>query len=186
MSSRTAQKKTRTAGRKTKRSLVRRLGESAFGVLLLARAGLMALIALVLVVAGAWTSWDTASVAMTGDERGTVTVASCDDDTCTGTFLGEGETEAGAGAGAGPQKVTVSEFVSGGRGETLEVAVEPGTEHVVRTGPAGILYAWVPLGGSLLLASLVIAGGLRMRRTAAVTGLCGALLMGGAWALLTF
>ncbi|MFF9559430.1 hypothetical protein ACF1DY_26885 [Streptomyces albus] len=168
----------RPAKKKTKRSRVRRLGESAFGLLLLARAGLMALIALVLVVAGAWTSWDTASVAMAGDERGTVTVGPCGDDECTGTFHAEDTAE--------QQKVTVSEFVSGGRGQTLAVAVKPGTGHVVRTGPAGILYSWVPLGGALLLASLVIAGGLRMRKTAFVTGACGALIMGGAWALLSF
>lgn len=157
---------------------MRRLGESAFGVLLLARALVLALVVLVLVVAGVWTSWDTASVAMAGDERGTVTVTACGDERCGGTFRPQG-------AGA-PQKVTVSEFVSGGRGETLEVAVKPHTDHVVRTGPAGILYAWVPLGGSLLLASLVIAGGLRMRKTALATGVCGVLIMGGAWALLTF
>ncbi|WP_369204032.1 hypothetical protein [Streptomyces sp. PU-14G] len=168
----------RVAQTKIKRSRVRRLGESAFGMLLLARAALMALIALVLVVAGVWTSWDTASVAMTGDERGTVTVSTCGDERCTGTF-----SPAGTGKSS---KVTVSEFVSGGRGETLEVARKPGEDHVVRTGPAGVLYAWVPLGGSLLLASLVIAGGLRMRKTALATGVCGALVMGGAWALLTF
>ncbi|MFI7242867.1 hypothetical protein [Streptomyces qinglanensis] len=157
---------------------MRRLGESAFGMLLLVRAGLLALVALVLVVAGVWTSWDTASTAMAGDERGTVTVRSCEDDECTGTFRNEKRSRS--------EQVTVSEFVSGGEGQTLEVAVQPGTDHVIRTGPAGVLYAWVPLGGALLLASLVLAGGLRMRRTAVATGACGALIMGGAWALLTF
>ncbi|MBE9498670.1 hypothetical protein IHE61_09185 [Streptomyces sp. GKU 257-1] len=158
---------------------MRRLGESAFGMLLLVRAGgLLALVALILVVAGVWTSWDTASTALAGDERGTVTVRSCEDDECSGTFRNEKKSR--------PEQVTVSEFVSGGEGRTLEVAVQPGTDHVIRTGPAGVLYAWVPLGGALLLASLVIAGGLRMRRTAVTAGACGALIMGGAWALLTF
>jgi hypothetical protein len=138
----------------------------------------MALIALVLVVAGVWSSWDTATTAMRGQERGTVTVKKCGDDECKGSFLNERTGK--------PEKVTVSEFVSGGEGETLDVAVQPGTDHVIRTGPAGILYAWVPLGGSLLLASLVIAGGLRMKKTAVVIGVCGALIMGGAWALISF
>ncbi|MGI5352872.1 hypothetical protein ACQEU8_32535 [Streptomyces sp. CA-250714] len=168
----------RAAQTKNRRSRMRRLGESAYGMLLLARAGLMALIALVLVVAGVWTSWDTATTAMTGNERGTVTVKKCGDDECTGTFLNEKTSK--------HEKVTVSEFVSGGKGETLDVAVQPGTDHVVRTGPAGVMYAWVPLGGALLLASLVIAGGLRMRKTALLTGVCGALIMGSAWALLSF
>ncbi|MFI8852670.1 hypothetical protein ACIGW3_21120 [Streptomyces sp. NPDC053499] len=168
----------RVARTQPRRSRMRRLGETAFGMLLLARAALMALIALVLVVAGGWTSWETATTAMAGDERGTVTVSKCGDDECTGTFRGEKSSR--------PEKVTVSEFVSGGEGQTVDVAVQPGTDHVIRTGPAGILYAWVPLGGALLLASLVIAGGLRMKRTAVLTGACGALIMGGAWALLAF
>lgn len=163
---------------KTKRSRTRRLGESAYGVLLLARSGLMALIALVLVVAGFWTSWGTARPAMGGGERGTIAVRACGDDECEGSFLPEGA--------SAPEKVTVARSVSGGTGEKLDVAVKPGTDHVVRTGPAGILYAWVPLGGSLLLAALVVAGGLRMRRTAVGLGVCGVLIMGGAWALLTF
>ncbi|MGP3976651.1 hypothetical protein ACTWQF_22105 [Streptomyces sp. 8N114] len=168
----------RAAQTEARRSRMRRLGESAFGMLLLARAGLMALIALVLVVAGVWTSWDTATTAMSGAERGTVTVKKCGEDECTGTFLNKKTSK--------PEKVTVSEFVSGGKGQTLDVAVQPGTDHVIRTGPAGVLYAWVPLGGALLLASLVIAGGLRMRKTAVAIGVCGALIMGGAWALLSF
>jgi len=167
-----------STGSRPKRSRLRRLGEIAFGMLLLARAGLMALIALVLVVAGVWTSWDTATTAMSGSERGTVTVAKCGDDECTGTFRGAKTSK--------PERVTVSEFVSGGKGQTVDVAVQPGTDHVIRTGPAGILYAWVPLGGALLLASLVIAGGLRMKKTALLTGVCGALIMAGAWALLAF
>jgi hypothetical protein len=55
----------------------------------------------------------------------------------------------------------------------------------VRTDPGGLLYASIPLGGALLLASLVVAGGLRMKRTALVAALLGAAILGGAWALLT-
>ena len=38
------------------------------------------------------------------------------------------------------------------------MVVKPGTDEVVRSGPPGVLYAWVPLGGALLLASVVVAG----------------------------
>ncbi|MFG3260306.1 hypothetical protein [Streptomyces sp. NPDC048172] len=162
-----------------KRSRTRRMGESAYGMLLLARTGLMGLIALLLVLTGVWTSWGTAKPAMTGKETGTVTVRTCGDDECTGVFTRKG-------APGKPEKVTVARSVSGETGESLDVAVKPGTDHVVRTGPAGILYAWVPLGGALLLASLVVAGGLRLKKTALGMGLFGALVMGGAWALLNF
>ncbi|MFG7943012.1 hypothetical protein [Streptomyces cacaoi] len=167
---------------RTRRSGIRRLGESAFGLLLVARAGLMALVAAVLVVAGVWASWGNVSTAMAGDVRGTVRIAECGDGECSGPFSGAGD----GGGGKQPAKVSVAEFVAGERGETLDVAVKPGSRHAVRTGPAGVLYAWVPVGGALLLASLVVAGGLRMRRTAWAMGLGGALIMGGAWALLSF
>ncbi|MDF9813636.1 hypothetical protein M2266_002867 [Streptomyces sp. SPB162] len=52
------------------------------------------------------------------------------------------------------------------------------------TGWAGVLYAWVPLGGALLLAALVLVGGLRMPRSAWTAGLAGAALMVAAFALL--
>jgi hypothetical protein len=58
------------------------------------------------------------------------------------------------------------------------VVVKPGSADVVRSGPAGVLYAWVPMGGALLLASVVVAGGLRRTRLAWV-------LAGSGIALLT-
>ncbi|GAB2830958.1 hypothetical protein [Streptomyces daliensis] len=163
-----------------KRSRTRRAGENAYGVLLLAKSALMVLIALLLLCAGVWTSWGTARPAMTGSERGTVRVERCGEDVCTGTF-----TPADSHRDV-RERVTVAKTVSGKTGETLDVAVRPGTDEVVRTGPAGILYAWVPFGGALLLASLVVAGGLRMRRTALALGVLGAATTAGAWALLTF
>lgn len=199
-----------------KRSRTRRAGESAYGVLLLTKVAVMALVAAVLIVAGAWTSWAKASVAMMGDVQGQVTIASCGEDTCEGPFVrkgGEGglpdgesragedgESDKGAGAGkdgegspegdreAGAQEdqVTVAKSVSGEPDQTLDVAVRPGTNEAVRTGPGGVLYAWLPLGGALLLASLVVAGGLRMRRTAVGMGAVGGLTMAAAWAFLTF
>ena len=56
------------------------------------------------------------------------------------------------------------------KGQTYTVVVKPGSDEVVRSGPAGLLYAWVPLGGALLLASVVVAGGLRLPRLAWVLG----------------
>lgn len=55
--------------------------------------------------------------------------------------------------------------------------MKPGTGDVVRTGTPGFLHAWVPLGGALVLAALVIAGGMRLTRTAWGTGIAGAVLL---------
>ncbi|MBA0049390.1 hypothetical protein E0L36_00195 [Streptomyces sp. AJS327] len=163
------------APRPTRRSRSRRAGESAYGVLLLARTALMGLVAALLVLAGAWSCWGDASTALAGDVRGQVTVDKCGGDTCEGAFSGDG-----------PRRVTIAKSVSGERGETLDVALRAGEERAVRTGPGGVLYTWVPLAGALLLASLVVAGGLRMRRTALVMGLVGAVTMAAAWGLLAF
>lgn len=145
-------------------------------MLLLAKTALMALLAMLLLIAGVWTSWDTAEPAMfSGErERGTLAVGKCGDDECRGAFT--------PGSGGKPRDgVVISKTVAEGRGETLDVALRPGTDEVVRTGPAGMLYAWVPLAGALLLASVVVAGGLRLRRTAWVMGLLGAGVMGASF-----
>jgi hypothetical protein len=160
---------------------VRRAGESAYGLLLLARAALMGVVATVLLMAGVWTSLGgmRQAVADRGAARGTVTVEECDGWTCTGSFAPEG---GGAGARA---RVTVDAPVSHEAGERLPAALWPASgDTVVRTGTAGVVYAWLPLAGSLVLASPVIAGGLRMRRTAWAAGLLGVALMGAAFALL--
>ncbi|MEU7485749.1 hypothetical protein [Streptomyces sp. NPDC042319] len=164
--------RTGTTGTK-KRSRTRRAGESAFGLLLVLKNTLMALLALLLLVAGAWTSWNTAQYAMLVEakERGTMTVAGCDDDRCWGPYVPTG------GDGQRRAKVVLAETAAPEKGQRVEVTVEPDTERAVRTGPGGILYAWVPLGGALLLASLVVAGGLRMRRTAWGIGLAGVALL---------
>ncbi|UGY91852.1 hypothetical protein [Streptomyces gobiensis] len=160
-----------------KRSRIRRAGESAYGILLLAKNALMAVVALLLLVAGTWTSWDSARHAMftDGRELGTMTVKACGADRCTGPFVPND------GQGSVRAKVSMKKPVAQQTGERLPVAVRPGTDDVVRTGVPGILYAWVPLGGAMLLAALVLAGGLRMRRTGWVLGLLGAGLMGAAF-----
>lgn len=156
----------------TRRSRVRRAGESVFGLLLVVKTGVMVLLAVLLLVAGVWTSWDTAQHAMFPEGRtgGTLTLASCGDEVCRGRL--------------GPhQDVTIGTAVAG-KGDSFEVVLRPGTHEAVRTGAAGILYAWVPLAGALLLGSLVVAGGLRLWRTAWVMGLLGAGVMVAAFALL--
>ncbi|MEV5597345.1 hypothetical protein [Streptomyces sp. NPDC052496] len=163
-----------------KRSRTRRLGESAYGLLLVARMGLMAALALLLLVAGVWTSWHTAQYAMLvkGRERGTMTVADCRDDRCTGPYTSSG------GDGRRRAGVSLAAAAAPGEGEQVEVVLKPGTDRAVRTGPGGILHAWVPFAGSLLLAALVVAGGMKLRRTAWVMGLLGAVLLGATFAAL--
>ncbi|MEU6330700.1 hypothetical protein ABZ851_25985 [Streptomyces sp. NPDC047049] len=173
-----ARSSTRTKA--VRRSRTRRVGESAYGALLLARTGVMGLLALLLLVAGVWTSWHTAQYAMLvkARERGMMTVSSCAAERCTGSYVPTG------GDGRPRSRVTIAEAAAGGKGERVEVTVEPGTARAVRTGAAGILHAWVPFAGSLLLAALVVAGGMRLRRTAWVMGLLGAVLLGAAFAAL--
>jgi hypothetical protein len=61
---------------------------------------------------------------------------------------------------------------------TYTVVLKPDGGEAVRSGPAGVLHAWVPMGGALLLASVVVAGGLRRARAAWV-------LAGSGFALIT-
>ncbi|WP_314174623.1 hypothetical protein [Streptomyces winkii] len=181
MSSSTSTGTTSTVNiRRAKRSRTRRAGESMFGMLLLARNIVLTLVALLLLVAGGWTSWQTAGPALTGEVRGTMRVAKCTEERCAGTFIPT------TGGSSQVRKVTVAEPVSGTVGERLQVALRPGTKEVVRTGPSGALYGAVPFGGSLILAAVVVLGGMRMKRTAVTLGLLGVALVGASWALLTF
>ncbi|MFE6778563.1 hypothetical protein [Streptomyces sp. NPDC057702] len=138
---------------------------------------MMALIVLVVLAAGVWTSWGTAQHAMLtkGKERGTFTVAACHDDWCTGPFTAD------AAGGEDHPSVRVDATVTDGKGQRFPVVLKPGTHDAVRTGLPGFLYAWVPLGGALLLASVLLAGGLRMPRTAWALGLAGAGVLGAAF-----
>lgn len=178
MSSRSPHPPTRTSGRK--RSRVRRAGESAYGMLLLSRQVLLVAVAALLVVAGVWTSWDTAhpaSFAKNADS-GTLLIEECDDDRCFGRFT-PNEPEH-----AEPARVSIDKIVAEDEGKSVPVARKPGTDEVARTGTTGVLYAWLPLGGSLLLAGLVVAGGLRLTRTGWTMGLLGAALIGASFATL--
>ncbi|MEU6174270.1 hypothetical protein ABZ832_20405 [Streptantibioticus parmotrematis] len=160
-----------------KRSLIRRLGESAWGLLLLTRVVVVAALAVLVLAAGAWVSWSSGRDAVaSGLERGTMTVTACGASSCSGPF-----------APSGPQpplaRVSVDRLVTRGTGQRFPVVVEPGTAKVVRTGPAGVLFALRPLAGALLLTALVVGFGLRMRRTAWLSGLAGVLLVAVPFAL---
>ncbi|HEY9374723.1 hypothetical protein [Streptomyces sp.] len=144
-----------------------------------ARNAAMALVALLLVVAGAWSSWASAQHVLLskGREHGTLTVTGCNEETCSGRYVPQDP--------ASPRHaLTIARSVAAGKGQTLPVVVKPGTDEAVRSGWAGGLHAWVPLGGALLLSALVIGGGLRMTRTAwSAAALGGALLLGTFFAL---
>jgi hypothetical protein len=144
------------------------------------RLAAMGAVAALILVAGVWASWKTAPYVMLtkGRERGTVEVTRCEDDVCSGPF-----TPSSPGV-SGPERVVIDHTVAVRKGRTYAVVVKPGGREVVRSGPAGVLYAWVPLGGALLLASVVVAGGLRRTRVAWVMALGGAALLTAAFAAL--
>ncbi|MQY37805.1 hypothetical protein SRB17_58110 [Streptomyces sp. RB17] len=141
------------------------------------RVAVMGALAALILFAGVWGSWGTAQHVMLakGREQGTVRVTACAGDTCSGAFT---PTSAGARARA---RVEIAESVAVRKGRTYDVVLKPGTADAVRSGPAGILYAWVPLGGALLLASVVVAGGMRLTRVAWVLAGCGVALLTGAF-----
>ncbi|QXE36471.1 hypothetical protein KQY30_21790 [Streptomyces sp. GMY02] len=132
----------------------------------------MACVALLLLVAGVWSSWGSAQhvVLAKGREHGTLTVTACADESCTGRYDPEGP--------QGPRTgMTIGQSVAVKKGGEFPVVVKPGTDELVRTGTPGLLYAWVPLGGALLLASLVIGGGMGLTRTAWGSALAGGALL---------
>lgn len=137
------------------------------------RLAAMGTVAALILIAGVWGSWGTAQHVMLtkGRERGTVEVTRCGEDTCTGPY-----TPASVGSTA-RRNVVIEHTVAVRKGQTYTVVVKPGSDDVVRSGPAGILYAWVPMGGALLLASVVVAGGLRRTRVAWVLAGSGVALL---------
>ncbi|MBJ7001631.1 hypothetical protein ACFYMX_20845 [Streptomyces griseofuscus] len=151
--------------------------QASVSALRFGRVATMGAIAALIVFAGVWGSWGNAQhVLLTkGREQGTVKVTACADGTCSGPFS---PTSAGARARA---RVEIAEAVAVRKGRTYDVVLKPGGSDALRSGPAGILYAWVPLGGALLLASVVVAGGMRLRRVAWGLGLAGAGLLTAAF-----
>ncbi|MFD6191028.1 hypothetical protein [Streptomyces sp. NPDC060275] len=142
--------------------------QASSAVLRFGRVASMGAVAALILIAGVWASWGTAQhVLLTkGRERGTVEVTRCADGTCSGPY-----SPVSAGSQA-RERVVIEDSVAVAKGRTYSVVVKPAGDEVVRSGPAGVLYAWVPLGGALLLASVVVAGGLR--RTRVAWGMAGA------------
>ncbi|MFI8349779.1 hypothetical protein [Streptomyces sp. NPDC085596] len=135
--------------------------------------------AALILFAGVWGSWGTAQHAMLpkGRERGTLTVTDCLPERCGGTFV-----PLSPGAGARPS-VEIDRSVAVREGHSYDVVIEPGTNLAARAGIAGVLLAWLPLGGALLLASVVVAGGMRMPRLAWLLAGAGAALLTAAFVL---
>ncbi|MFF8095784.1 hypothetical protein [Streptomyces sp. NPDC016675] len=136
--------------------------QASSALLRFGRIAAMGAVTVVILIAGAWASWGTAQhVLLTkGREQGTVEVTWCGGGVCSGPY---------APVSAGSQargRVVLEDSVAVRQGRTYSVVMKPGGDDAVRSGPAGVLYAWVPLGGGLLLASVVVAGGLRRTRTA--------------------
>ncbi|WP_328538320.1 hypothetical protein [Streptomyces sp. NBC_00344] len=149
------------------------------GVLLYASRAAMGCVAALILVAGFWSSWGTAQhvILSKGRDHGTLTVSSCERDVCTGRYVPSADSAPHPG-------LRIDESTAVRKGERLPVVVRPGSDEAIRTGTAGMLHAWVPFGGALVLAALVIAGGLRMSRTAWAAGVAGAALLVAAFAVL--
>lgn len=151
-------------------------------LLLLGRRTAMGGLAVLLLVAGVWASWGTAQHVMLGDEReqGTMRVTRCSSDTCVGSYVPSTD-------GFEPrERVEIDRSIAEKKGARIPVAVKPGTSEVVRTGGPGFLHAWLPLGGALLLAAVVVAGGLRLRRVAWALAVAGGTLLTASFVTLTF
>ncbi|MGW5614995.1 hypothetical protein [Streptomyces sp. NPDC003877] len=150
---------------------------ASVAVLRFGRFAVMGAVAVLILIAGVWASWGTAQHVMLtkGRERGTVDVVRCGAESCWGRFTP-------VSAGAQPRsRVVLERSVAVERGRTYTVVLKPGGGEAVRSGPAGVLYAWVPLGGALLLASVVVAGGLLRTRAAWVLALSGVALLTAAF-----
>ncbi|MGX1671585.1 hypothetical protein [Streptomyces sp. NPDC055400] len=146
------------------------------------RRAAMAVVVLLILIAGVWASWASAQHVMLtkGRERGTMTVTRCTDDACTGPY-------APLSPGSLPRaRVVIDRSIAEKKGARIPVVVKPGSDEVVRAGAAGLFHAWVPLGGALLLAAVVIAGGLRHTRIAWIAAVAGGVVLTAAFAALSF
>ncbi|MFI1167082.1 hypothetical protein ACH4UM_26660 [Streptomyces sp. NPDC020801] len=155
-------------------------GRASSVALRFGRVAAMGTVAALILIAGVWASWETAPYVMLtkGRERGTIEVVRCGGATCSGPYTPISQGSASRG------RVVIAHTVAVKKGRTYTVVVKPGTDEVVRSGPAGILYAWAPLGGALLLSSVVVAGGLRRTRAAWVLAGSGVALLTAAFVVL--
>lgn len=132
----------------------------------------VALVILLLLVAGAWASWESAHHVLLpkGREHGVLTVSACGEQTCSGRYVPDD-------GGSPRTTVTIERSVAARTGQALPVVLKPGTDVALRTGWGGGLHAWLPLGGAMLLAALLAAGGLRATRTAWSLAAAGGVLL---------
>lgn len=146
---------------------------AAGGLATVARMAALTALTLLILVSGAWGSWRTAHDVMVtkGHDQGTVTLAHCGDSTCTGPF-------APSGSALPRPLVSVSLPIRHHVGEQVKVVLEPDSDTALRAGLGGVLFAWLPLAGALVLAAVVVGGGLRMSRTAWTMAWLGGALMG--------
>lgn len=162
------------------RSTRSRKAKAPSAVLRFGRLASMGLVTALILFAGVWASWGTAQHAMLtkGRERGTLEVARCGESTCSGPYTP-------VSAGSQPrERVAIDRSVAVREGGRYAVVLKPSSDDAVRSGPSGVLYAWVPLGGALLLASVVVAGGLRRTRVAWIMAGAGVAQLTAAFALL--
>ncbi|MFF6979583.1 hypothetical protein ACFZAV_17945 [Streptomyces sp. NPDC008343] len=151
--------------------------QGAFTALRFGRLAAMGTVTVLILIAGVWASWGSAQHVMLtkGRESGAIEVTRCGADSCSGPYTP-------ISAGSQPRtSVVIEKNVAVRKGQTYTVVIKPGGDSVVRSGPAGILYSWVPLGGALLLASVVVAGGLRRTRMAWVMAGSGTALLTAAF-----
>ncbi|POX57095.1 hypothetical protein C3489_02280 [Streptomyces sp. Ru71] len=158
-------------------AIATRSRQASVAALRFGRLAAMGTVTALILIAGVWASWGTAQHVMLtkGRERGTVVVTRCGEHVCSGPY-----TPASTGSQA-RRSVVIDDTLAVRKGRTYAVVVKPGSDEVVRSGPAGVLYAWVPLGGALLLASVVVAGGLRLTRAAWVLAGAGVALLTAAF-----
>jgi hypothetical protein len=137
-------------------------------------------VTVLVLVAGVWSSWGTAQYVMLtkGRERGTVAVSSCGAGVCEGRFR-----PVSPGARA-RERVVLEESVAVRQGGTYGVVLKPRGDEAVRDDAGGVLHAWVPLGGALLLSSVVVGGGLRRTRVAWALAAAGVALLTAAFVAL--
>jgi len=154
--------------------------QASVAALRFGRLASMGAVVVLILIAGVWGSWGSAQYVMLtkGRERGTIEVARCAGDVCSGPY-----TPLSHGSVARTRAV-IEKSVAVRKGQTYTVVVKPGSDDVVRSGPAGVLYSWVPMGGALLLASVVMAGGLRRTRVAWVMAGSGIALLTAAFVVI--
>ncbi|GGZ16427.1 hypothetical protein GCM10010365_40520 [Streptomyces poonensis] len=158
-------------------SASRKTRQGTQAVLRFGRLAAMGAVTALILIAGVWASWGTAQhVLLTkGRERGTVEVTRCDEGMCRGPY-----TPVSEGSKA-RESVEIEDSVAVAEGRTYAVVLKPSSGEAVRSGAGGMLYAWVPLSGALLLASVVVAGGLRRTRAAWVMAVSGIVLLTAAF-----